>query len=1114
MKYFVAVLIAILLAASATAVTTTEYTKPTIHFEYDETVTFINAVFTDSFSHAIPFTRSPSTSTSTKYSIQPIDHLSNGAYTIIITVTDAIGNARPWAYEFEIDRPFLGIKLLKPKYGVSPTSIFDLVLQTTDPAQQCKYTLNPALPFVSISNPDTIFQLSADRKTHSILGFDDMRALADNQPYPIYVKCQDQLGITNDNDPERFDLAIDRTVPLIRVRADPANIIETPETTIIVDSDDPVICKYDLMATTWNQMQNKFAGFDNATFSRQLKQKFLGLTDKTTTTYNVMCMNGAELYSALQKVTFTVDLGAAPKILTLLPKGYVNTAKAALNVTTNKNSQCQYLDGTKNIPFDNTWKKNHVVITETLEQGKHTFTVTCQFEQGGSDTGKIEFTLDTVGPTNTSLKAPSLTCGNKNAWFNYTGTDPAGIGGVNYTLTGTNNTVLQSGITADNPVKITATLKDGITYTVTARVRDTAGNQAGPLQVPIHASSSNRTECDTTPPTTNAILIPDNTTVKVNVTCTDSGSGCTNSFIYSLVALNEKCTPTTSKNYGTLILATKSGKFCWEASDKNGNKMPGTKLITIGGNACSNGVKDTNEQGVDCGGPCQACDVNQTCTFHSDCASGLCLEGTCQAGTCTDNIKNQDESDVDCGGVCPSCPLNKQCDFNSDCTSGYCKDDKCAEASCTDGIKDGNETGVDCGGNCPACSGGVACKVDADCESGFCDHGTCQDKGNKDTDGDGMPDVWETRYGLNPNDPNDAGTDLDGDGLTNLEEYRLGTDPTNRDTDGDGRDDLEEVNKGTQPTVFDKFGPGLLPLLLLIIGILLIVSGGGYLIYSTYFQEDPRSTSPRIVSQRTQNPNVSQRKIETIDPKERRLQESLKQSRIERRTEQRKQLFGEFEEEDSVDTAPLKPAKATEKPKESPLTQHSVSKPSDEFVTVEELQKRTQSKPKQDPTKPGEDAFQELEDLVEKAEQYHADKKIVQPVQSTQPATKKQIPKPEYKPQQKTVSKQKAPTAPKKPMTNEEIFNELASMADSSKTAVRQALGGKTVRKSEAKKLFATVQKREDLDMDVFEAILSSLVSKGKVTKQTVNEILFEFKDRSLLNAREVEGLRGRLKIE
>ncbi len=41
----------------------------------------------------------------------------------------------------------------------------------------------------------------------------------------------------------------------------------------------------------------------------------------------------------------------------------------------------------------------------------------------------------------------------------------------------------------------------------------------------------------------------------------------------------------------------------------------------------------------------------------------------------------------------------------------------------------------------------------------------------KDTDQDGMPDVWEKQKGLDLSDPGDRNGDLDNDGYTNLEEY-------------------------------------------------------------------------------------------------------------------------------------------------------------------------------------------------------------------------------------------------------------------------------------------------------------------------------------------------------
>ena len=48
---------------------------------------------------------------------------------------------------------------------------------------------------------------------------------------------------------------------------------------------------------------------------------------------------------------------------------------------------------------------------------------------------------------------------------------------------------------------------------------------------------------------------------------------------------------------------------------------------------------------------------------------------------------------------------------------------------------------------------------------------------NADADGDGMPNGWEVRYGLDPRDPSDADADSDGDGMSNLREYRLGRRP-------------------------------------------------------------------------------------------------------------------------------------------------------------------------------------------------------------------------------------------------------------------------------------------------------------------------------------------------
>ncbi|HSM58852.1 MAG TPA: 6-bladed beta-propeller [Candidatus Sulfomarinibacteraceae bacterium] len=67
-----------------------------------------------------------------------------------------------------------------------------------------------------------------------------------------------------------------------------------------------------------------------------------------------------------------------------------------------------------------------------------------------------------------------------------------------------------------------------------------------------------------------------------------------------------------------------------------------------------------------------------------------------------------------------------------------------------------------------------------------------------DSDGDGIPDVWEEENGTDPY-RDDAQEDPDADGLTNEQEFWFGTDPLNPDSDNGGENDASEVFGGGDP---------------------------------------------------------------------------------------------------------------------------------------------------------------------------------------------------------------------------------------------------------------------------------------------------------------------------
>jgi len=174
------------------------------------------------------------------------------------------------------------------------------------------------------------------------------------------------------------------------------------------------------------------------------------------------------------------------------------------------------------------------------------------------------------------------------------------------------------------------------------------------------------------------------------------------------------------------------------------NAAAGTACSDNGGKLCDGSGKcagclaptDCPAQTTVC--KVNACDANaHTCgttnvakgTACSD-SNGVVCDGlgACVAAHCADGLKDSDETDVDCGGscgaTCKDTGPQQVCKVAGDCISGVCNGNplRCQPPTCTDGVKNGNETAPDCGGaQCvglgKTCAAGLGCAAASDCSS-------------------------------------------------------------------------------------------------------------------------------------------------------------------------------------------------------------------------------------------------------------------------------------------------------------------------------------------------------------------------------------------------------------
>jgi formylglycine-generating enzyme required for sulfatase activity len=174
--------------------------------------------------------------------------------------------------------------------------------------------------------------------------------------------------------------------------------------------------------------------------------------------------------------------------------------------------------------------------------------------------------------------------------------------------------------------------------------------------------------------------------------------------------------------------STEPPKSCSKPGDcPSGVCNLATKLCAAA--TCADGTKNASETDVDCGGggACAKCDTAKACKVGGDCTSGVCKDAgkglQCQAPTNTDGVKNGNETGIDCGGspANPKCADGEGCKVQDDCTSDYCKAGKCSPILPADGVQNGTETDIDCGGVGNArCADALKCKIDNDCKSDVC----------------------------------------------------------------------------------------------------------------------------------------------------------------------------------------------------------------------------------------------------------------------------------------------------------------------------------------------------------------------------------------------------------
>ena len=478
---------------------------------------------------------------------------------------------------------------LEDRYIISATKTTNITF-TTDMSASCKY-IKADVPLSS--NNTQVYSAAPSNAstsnglTHKISGFYISSPAGIWEDW--YIVCM-KSNVTLES--EAY------ITKVVRIMYDPSapNIIQLTATPVVdrmnktsqisISTDRPAVCYVNGASIDGN-----IASSDSYALTHGIQESYWSITDDNYREFNysVYCVNRAQLQSALTSVIVKYNISDNLVIQKVAPDGnnrvsYITGNSTILSLKTNLQASCSALlngaavtlvaSGPSGGEYYYDTNLNNLNSTNTVN-------VTC-IRLGVTQTASYIIYANVKGPSNMNIASGFITCSLSGININFSAVDTGtGISRYVYSVTDIGKGTTDSGFTTSGNITYSpssgAGLANGDNYRIDAYALDNSNTPSLTSTIVVKATDNTYPSCDNTAP--RIVVTPTPTAYldvyNAQVACTDTQSGCTDTFSYSLIGAGQNCNTTATYSssglYSNSLTLTNNGRLCVEGSDKNSN---------------------------------------------------------------------------------------------------------------------------------------------------------------------------------------------------------------------------------------------------------------------------------------------------------------------------------------------------------------------------------------------------------------------------------------------------------------------------------------------------------------------------------------------------------------